>query len=248
VNTAEKIDIMREGGRTLSSILKEVRGMVEPGVMTEDLDDRAMSLFEKFGVEPAFLGYRGFPKSICTSINEEVVHGIPGKRVLQEGDILSIDIGLKYNGFYSDMAITFPVGNVSPQAERIISAGKETLQRAVDVLEPDIPLRTLARTIQEYAESRGYNVLRQYVGHTIGEEMHLDPQIPNFVTTDYPPPHLRITPGMVIAIEPMLTEGTFDVDVDKDGWTVSTCDKKLSVHFEYSVAVLEEKVEVLTCF
>jgi len=244
----EKIDNMREGGNILSSILRDIRDAVEPGITTLDLDELAMSLFKKEKVEPAFLGYRGFPKSICTSINEEVVHGIPGERKLQEGDILSIDIGLKYNGYYSDMAITVPVGGISSSAEKLMAAGRATLERAVDVLEPDLPLRTLSYAIQEYAENKGYNVLRKYVGHTIGEEMHLEPQIPNFVTADYPPYNIRLVPGMVLAIEPMLTEGVYDVDVSDDGWTVSTKDRKLSVHYEYSVAVMEDGIEVLTLF
>lgn len=244
----EKIAVMREGGEILSRILRDIRGLAAPGVRTDALDARAVSLFETYHVEPAFLGYRGFPKSICTSVNEEVVHGIPGSRILQEGDILSIDIGLKHRGFYSDMAITVPVGDISEKARHIVAAGRETLNRAVAILEPDIPLRSLSSAIQECAESRGYNIVRKYVGHTIGEQMHLEPQIPNFVSADYPPADIRLIPGMVVAIEPMLTEGSFDVNTADDGWTVRTRDRKLSVHFEYSVAVLEDGVEILTDF
>jgi methionyl aminopeptidase len=248
VDYTQKIDIMRRGGEILSSILSEITGLIKPGIQTIELDNRAMELFDEHKVKPAFLGYRGFPKSICTSINEEVVHGIPGERKLNNGDILSIDVGLKYEGYYSDMAVTVPVGNVSAEAEDIMRAGRETLQRAVDILNPGMPLREFSHGIQEYAEGRGYNVLRKYVGHTIGDEMHLEPQIPNFTSKEYPPGNVYLNPGMVIAIEPMLTVGTYEVDTAEDGWTVYTQDRKLSVHFEYSVAILDDGIEVLTCF
>lgn len=244
----KKLTNMKKAGEILTSILNGLRDEVKPGIRTEMLDAKAQDLFKKFDVEPAFLGYKGFPKSICTSVNEEVVHGIPGNRVLSNGDILSIDIGLKHNGYYSDMAITIPVGSVSKKALDIIEAGRATLQRAVDVLVPGMPLRDLSRSIQEYAEGRGYDVLRKYVGHEIGQKMHEDIQIPNFVTDIYPPADVFLEAGMAIAIEPMLTEGTFEVECLNDGWTVVTCDRKLSVHFEYTVMILEDSVEVLTFF
>ncbi len=239
---------MREAGEILSTVLREVCGLIEPGVTTRALDDKAVELFEKYNVKPAFLGYRGFPNTICSSVNDEVVHGIPGERVLENGDILSIDIGLIHNGYYSDMAVTLPVGDVSAAASDIMDAGKQTLQKAVEILKPYLPLRELSGGIQEYAENRGYNVLRQYVGHEIGEKMHEELQIPNFVNDIYPPADILLEPGIVIAIEPMLTEGTFEVDVADDGWTVYTRDRKLSVHFEYTVAILDDGVEVLTLY
>lgn len=245
----ERLAVMREGGAILAGILRELRGMVVPGVTTLALDERAAELFRAHGVAPAFLGYHGFPKNICTSLNAEVVHGIPAAdRILAAGDILSIDIGLKHRGCFADMAVTLPVGPVSRKAADIIDAGRQTLQRSVDILHPGMPLRELAAGIQSYAEGRGYNVLRKYVGHTIGRRMHEEPQIPNFVTDAYPPADLRLEPGMTIAIEPMLTEGSFEVETAADGWTVLTRDRRLSVHFEYTVAILDDGVEVLTCF
>ena len=243
---SKKIDAMREGGKILAAILREVSDSVQPGITTLQLDNQAMKLFEKYKMKPAFLGYQGFPKCLCTSLNEEVVHGIPGERVLQDGDILSIDIGGFYNGYCSDMAITLPVGTIDDQTHDLLDAGSKTLSHAVDVLHPGMKLRDLSSEIQDVIFKRGYDVVRKYVGHAIGKKMHEDPQIPNFVNAMYPPESILLNPGLVIAIEPMLTVGTADVETLKDGWTVVTRDRKLSCHFEHSVAILEDRVEILT--
>jgi methionyl aminopeptidase len=187
-----------------------------------------------------------YPASICASVNEEVVHGIPGERKLRDGDIISIDVGACYRKYYGDAAVTIPVGRIGPRARQLLEATEGALRAAIEVIQPDMLLRDLSRTIQQFAESRGFAVVRKFVGHGLGRQMHEDPQVPNFVGSGSPAGDVRLPAGTVIAIEPMLNEGTGSVEVLDNGWTVRTRDRKLSAHFEHSVAITSDGPRVLT--
>ena len=207
---------------------------------------RFVELISLKGAESAFKGYKGYPASICTSVNEEVVHGIPGRRELASGDILSLDVGVRLRRYHGDAAATFPIGEVSDGAMRLIAAAEGALAAAVASLEPDVPLVEVSRAIQSHAEERGYQVVRRFVGHGIGRRMHEDPQVPNYVAPGTPPGGVRLRAGTVLAIEPMLNEGTGEVEELADGWTVVTADRSLSAHAEHTVAVTEHGAEILT--
>lgn len=245
IKTAEELRRMREAGRIVAGVLALLRERARPGMTTAELDALAEDYIRRHGAVPSFKGYRGFPASICVSVNEEVVHGIPGPRRLRRGDVVSIDVGAIYEGLHADAAITFGLGEVSAEAERLMRVGQEALRRAIEQMRPGRRLSDISWAIQSYAESQGAAVVRQYTSHGIGREMHEDPILPNFG----PPgrgPVLR--PGMVLAIEPMLCAGSYEVDdsLRGDGWTVVTVDGRLSVHYEHTVAVTEGEPEVLT--
>jgi methionyl aminopeptidase len=252
LKSPREIDLLREAGLIVAETLQLMREHAVPGTTTAQLDALAEEHIRSRGATPAFKGYRvagvryPYPASICASINEEVVHGIPGDRKLREGDILSVDVGTCYNKYYGDAAVTIPVGNVSGRARRLLETTRGCLESAIDVIRPDMALRDLSRVIQDYAESRGFSVVRKFVGHGIGRHMHEDPQVPNFVGAGSPAGDVRLPAGTVIAIEPMVNEGTGKVDVLDNGWTVRTRDRKLSAHFEHSVAVTAEGPRVLT--
>jgi len=238
---------MRDAGRIVGLGLKLLQETVRPGISTGELD----AIFEKHvrasGAIPTFKGYRGFPASLCVSINEEVVHGIPSpKRILKEGDIVSLDAGATYKGFVGDSAVTVGVGKISEKAQRLIDTCRGSLEAAIQVVGPGTKLSTIGRTVQEYAESRGYAVVKKYVGHGIGRNLHEDPQVPNFVSEEVSRYEVSLKPGYVIAIEPMVNEGTDDVKTLADDWTVITKDKRLSAHFEHTIAVTKTGREVLT--
>jgi methionyl aminopeptidase len=243
-----EIALMRQAGRIVGLGLKLLQERVRPGVSTAELD----ALFEKHvldsGAVPTFKGYRGFPASICASINEEVVHGIPSPdRVLKEGDIISLDAGATYKGYVGDAAVTVGVGRISAAAQRLIDTTREALEEAIRVVGPGVGLSKIASAIQTYAERRGYSVVKKYVGHGIGRNMHEEPQVPNYVD-GLPLEQFEyiLKPGICIAIEPMVNEGTDDVRTLKDDWTVVTKDRKLSAHFEHTIAVTRDGREVLT--
>lgn len=245
IKTAEELRRMREAGRIVAGVLALLRERARPGIRTAELDALAEDHIRRHGAVPSFKGYRGFPASICVSVNEEVVHGIPGPRRLRRGDVVSIDVGVIYEGMHADAAITFGLGEVSAEAERLMRVGQEALRRAIEQMRPGRRLSDISWAIQSYAESQGAAVVRQYTSHGIGREMHEDPILPNFG----PPgrgPVLR--PGMVLAIEPMLCAGSYEVDdsLRGDGWTVVTVDGRLSVHYEHTVAVTEGEPEILT--
>jgi methionyl aminopeptidase len=247
VKDDSEIAIMRDAGRIVGLGLKLLQESVRPGISTGELD----AIFEKHvrssGATPTFKGYRGFPASLCVSINEEVVHGIPSaKRILKEGDIVSLDAGATYKGFVGDSAVTVGVGKISEKAQRLIDACRASLDAAIQVVGPGAKLSEIGRTVQEYAESRGYAVVKKYVGHGIGRSLHEDPQVPNFVGEEVSRYEVVLKPGYVIAIEPMLNEGTDDVKTLADDWTVVTKDKRLSAHFEHTIAVTKTGREVLT--
>ncbi|HEV3026321.1 MAG TPA: type I methionyl aminopeptidase [Planctomycetota bacterium] len=242
-----EIDIMRQAGRIVGEGLKLLEKTVRPGISTGDLD----AVFEKHvrasGAVPTFKGYRGFPASLCVSINEEVVHGIPSHdRLLKEGDIVSLDAGATYKGYVGDAAVTVGVGKIAPKAQKLIDTTRESLEAAIAVVGPGAKLSVIAATIQNYAESRGYAVVKKYVGHGIGQKLHEEPQVPNFVGDHLATWEFILRPGHCIAIEPMVNEGTDDVRTLSDDWTVVTRDRRLSAHFEHTIAVTKDGREVLT--
>ncbi len=239
-----EIDLMRDAGRIVAEGLELLMGLAKPGVSTGELDRAFEELVCSRGAVPTFKGYRGFTASICASINEEVVHGIPSfRRILKEGDILSVDCGATYKGYVGDSAVTVPIGKVGERADRLMRVTRESLEAAIATIGPGVRLSRVCRSVQQYAEFRGYSVVKKYVGHGIGREMHEEPQVPNYVIDNY---EFLLKPGIVLAVEPMLNEGTDDVRVLKDDWTVVTRDGKLSAHFEHTIAVTPTGREVLT--
>ncbi len=223
--------------------LAAVSKMVVPGITTAELDQGAISWIEQEGAKPAFKGYRGFPASICASIDSEVVHGIPGERRLEEGQIISVDLGTFKDGFYGDVAVTLPVGKISDQAQQLIDVTETSLKLAMEQVRPKGHLHDIGRAVQEYVEGQGFSVVRDFVGHGIGRALWEEPQVPNFYPGSDGP---LLEAGMTFAIEPMVNCGTCEVKVLDDGWTVMTVDGSLSAHFEHTVAVSDEGCEVLT--
>lgn len=236
---------MREANRIVSKILDEMGRAVEPGVTTMLFEEIAQVRCRDYKVRPAFQGYGGFPFALCCSVNEEVVHGFPSDtRVLKEGDIVSFDMGVVYEGFYGDSARTFAVGKVSEVAQKLMDVTRESLMKGIAQAQPGRNLFEVSRAVQEYAESAGFGVVRRFVGHGIGTRLHEKPEIPNFVPKGLPGVVLK--PGMTLAIEPMITEGSPDVEVLSDKWTAVTKDRKLSAHFEHTVAVTSDGPVILS--
>jgi methionyl aminopeptidase len=245
IKTPAELALMREAGRVVAEVHELVQDQARPGMTTAELDALAEAHIRQRGMVPSFKGYRGFPASTCISINEEVVHGIPGPRVLREGDVVSVDVGTIYEGFHGDGAVTFVLGTPSSEAQWLMRVGREALAQAIAQMRPGRRLGDLSWAIQSYAESQGAAVVRQYTSHAIGRQMHEDPLIPNF---GRPGRGLRLRPGMTFAIEPMLCAGSWEVeDASRgDGWTVCTVDRRLAVHFEHTVAVTNGEPEILT--
>lgn len=240
-----KIEIqkMKSAGRIVADVLRELAALVEPGVTTKDLDQAAERMIRDAGAIPTFKGYYGYPASICTSVNEEVVHGIPGKRRLREGDIIGIDCGATLGGYVGDSALTVPVGKVSDEIKRLLEATRQSLFAAIDKCVPGNRLGDVGHAVQAYVEPLGYSVVRNYCGHGIGRAMHEEPQVPNYGD---PGTGKSLREGWVLAIEPMINLGNHDVKVLSDNWTVVTLDKLPSAHFEHTVAVTESGPEILT--
>jgi len=243
IKTEREIERMRQAGQAVAETLEGMRALVRPGLCTRELDRFAEDALRARGMRPAFKGYRGFPASICASPDEVVVHGFPSDAPLEEGSILSIDLGAEYQGYYGDAALTVPVGRVSAEAERLLRVTEEALRRGVEQARPGNRLHDISWAIQSCAEEAGYGVVREYVGHGIGRSMHEDPQVPNFGRAGSGP---RLQAGMVLAIEPMINAGTASVELLDDGWTVVTADRSLSAHFEHTVAIREGGPEILT--
>lgn len=242
-NTAQ-IDLMRVAGRITGEALAVAEEMVRPGISTWDIDKAIRTHIEKSGAKPSFLGYGGFPGSACISINDEVIHGIPSKkRILQEGDIVKVDVGAFIHGFHGDAARTFAVGKVAENALRLIEATKESFYRGIAQATVGNRIGDIGAAVEACAKENGYSVVRRYVGHGVGHELHESPEVPNFGT---PGRGSRIYAGMVIAIEPMVNEGVCDVHEMPDGWTVKTADRKLSAHYENTVAITDEGPILLT--
>lgn len=238
-----EIEVMREAGRITASALRVVGEAVVPGVTTAQLDEIAAEHIRKEGGKPAFLGYRGFPATLCVSVNDEVVHGIPGKRRLREGDIVSVDCGVIVDGYYGDAAMTFPVGHVSDEARRLMDVTREALDAAIARCRPGMRLGDVGNAVQTVVERAGFSVVREYVGHGIGRSMHEEPQVPNFGRAGT---GVTLKPGTVLAIEPMVNAGGYAVRSLDDGWTVVTADGSLSAHFEHTVAITEDGPSILT--
>jgi len=236
LKSKREIQIMQEAGRILQQVFVKLEPAVKPGITTDELDRMAEEVIRKAGGEPAFKGYRGFPKTICASVNEEVVHGIPGPRSLKEGDLVSIDVGAKWKGYFSDAARTWPVGSVNEEKKKLIFAAKGALEAGLSAYRPQCRIGDLSEEIQKFIESSRYQVVRDYVGHGIGRAIHEAPQVPNYGKAGQGP---RIEEGLVLAIEPMVTEGSHAVETLSDGWTVVTKDRKLSSHYEDTVAFTE---------
>jgi methionyl aminopeptidase len=241
--SAAEIEAMREAGRVTAKALRVVGEAVGPGVTTKDLDRVAEEAIRAEGAVPAFLGYNGFPATICASLYEQVVHGIPGERRLEPGDIISIDVGAIVDGYYGDSAFTFAVGEVSDEAVRLMDTTRQALAAGIARCIPGMRLSDIGNAVQRVAEGAGFSVVREYVGHGIGRAMHEDPQIPNFGPAGRGP---TLKPGMVLAIEPMVNAGGAPVCSLSDGWTVVTADQRPSAHFEHTVAVTENGPDILT--
>ena len=240
---ADEIEKARASNRIVAEVLSVLREKVKPGLTTMELDKIAESITEKRGAKPAFKGYRGYPFSLCTSVNEEVVHGMPSNRVLMEGDIIGLDFGVYYQGLYGDSAVTLPVGRVDDQATRLMQVTEQSLYMAINQACAGNRLGDISATVQETAESSGYSVVRDFVGHGIGNSLHEDPQIPNFGKKGR---GIELKRGMILAIEPMINAGKYRVKILSDGWTVVTADGSLSAHFEHSVAITDNGPEILS--
>jgi len=243
IKSDREIAAMREAGRAVALVLRILAGELKAGMKTRELDAIAARELERLGAKPSFKGYRGFPANLCVSVNDEIVHGIPGERVLAEGDIVSLDLGAIVDGFQGDAALTVGIGEISPEAERLIETTRMALQAGVDMAYAGARLGDISAAIQQCAESRGYGVIREYTGHGIGREMHEDPQIPNFGQPGTGPLLKR---GMTLALEPMVSIGDWRTRLDGNRWMVLTADGSLSAHFEDTVAITDDGAEILT--
>ncbi len=243
IRSLREIEQLRKANVIVAEVFQKLIDKVVPGIATRDLDRIAEDYIRSRGAVPAFKGYRGFPGSLCVSINEEVVHGIPGQRKLKEGDIVSLDVGVNLNGYFGDAAISLPVGEVDEEAQKLLEVTERSLYLGIEKTRAGNRLFDISFAIQQWVESHGFSVVRDFVGHGIGKELHEEPQIPNFG-----PPHQgpRLEEGMVFALEPMVNEGTYDVKVLSDGWTVVTVDRKRSAHFEHTIAITDGGAEILS--
>jgi methionyl aminopeptidase len=243
IKSPREIEQLKKSNLIVAEVFQELRKMVAPGVMTRELDQVAEEIILSKGATPAFKGYRNYPATLCVSINEEVVHGIPGPRKLREGDIVSIDVGVILRGYFGDAAITFPVGEIDQGAKRLLEATEKALHIGIGMARVGNRLHDISHAIQKWVEANGFSVVRDFVGHGIGRNLHEEPQIPNFGSPGQGP---RLEKGMVFALEPMVNEGSFDVKILSDGWTVVTTDGKRSAHFEHTIAITDGKAEILS--
>ena len=243
VKSPEEIALMRKAGAIVAEMLEETRRAAKPGLTTNDLDAVAEDVLMRRGAQSAFKGYYGYPKVICVSINDELVHGIPGNRVIKDGDLMSVDAGAVWQGWYGDAAITFPVGDVSDEAKKLIEVTRMALEVGIATARPGVRLGAVSHAIQAYIEGHGFGVVQEYVGHGIGRQMHEPPSVPNFGPADR---GIILRKALCIAIEPMVTVGDWHTKVHRDGWTVSTVDGSLCAHFEHSMALVDGGGEVLT--
>ncbi len=243
IKSEDEIARMRKPNRVVAELLDYLEGLVRPGTTTKELDTKAEEFIRKRGGLPAFKGYHGFPATICASINEEVVHGIPGNRRLKEGDIIGIDLGVVMDGFYGDAAKTYAVGKIDPGAKRLMEVTEASLYKGIAQAVAGNRLYDISHAVQTHVEAAGFSVVRDFVGHGIGRQLHEDPQVPNYGPAHQGP---RLERGMALAIEPMVNEGTWRVKVQKDGWTVVTADGKRSAHFEHTIVITDDGPEILT--
>ena len=244
---AYELGLMRSAGQVVAEVHAAMRETIRPGITTADLDRLAASIIEAKGATPSFLGYRGFPASICASVNDELVHGIPRpQRVLQDGDIISVDVGAIHKGYHGDSAWTYAVGTISAEAQRLLAVTEQSLQAGIAQVRPGNTFGDVSRAIQHTVETAGFSVVREYTGHGIGRQMHEEPQILHYIHPQDKVRHLVLKTGMTFAIEPMVNAGTWKTRVLDDQWTVVTFDGRLSAHFEHTLAVTEHGVEILT--
>ena len=243
IKSTSEIEKMRAAGKILSGTFKELEKHIQPGITTKELDKIAYDYILSQGAKPSFLNYGGFPGSICASLNDVVIHGIPDNTKIKEGDILSLDIGVLLNGYHSDAARTYPVGNISSEAKRLIEVTKQSFFEGMKYLRHGERLFSVSATIQDYVESHGYSIVRGYCGHGIGKQLHEDPEIPNYGSFGH---GIRLCRGMTVAVEPMVNLGRFETKVLSDGWTVKTKDGKLACHYENTVLITDGNPEILT--
>ncbi len=243
IKTPDEIQAMREGGKILAEILHELALMTKVGIRTEELNLKAEILIAKFNVAPSFKGYRGYPGVICTSVNEEVVHTIPGKRTLSDGDIVSIDGGVIHKGFHTDAAVTVLVGNVKPEIRTFVQTVQRSFEKALHVIKPGVHIGDIGFAVQQWIESHGYSVVRDFIGHGVGRNLHEEPEVPNWGKKGKGP---ILIPGMVIAIEPIIAMGKRFVDILSDGWTAVTRDGSAACQIEHTIAITQSGYEVLT--
>jgi methionyl aminopeptidase len=239
----EEVRAIKRSNQIVAKILDELGTMIKPGLRTKKLDEHAEARAREMGAIPAFKGYRDYPSSLCTSINEEIVHGIPSSRSLREGDIISLDFGVLFEGYYGDAAATFPAGEITPKAKQLIQTAEEAFHKGLEQVRVGKRISDISCAIQSYVESQGFSVIRAFVGHGIGLSLHEEPQIPNFGLPGRGP---KIKPGMVFALEPMIAMGDWNVEVLDDNWTAITRDRSLSAHYEHTVAVTQEGTEILS--
>lgn len=241
--TPREIEIMREAGKIVALTHQELKKHIAPGITTKELDAIAETFIRNCQAVPSFKGYNGFPGSICASVNNQLVHGIPSDRILKNGDIISLDIGAKYNGYHGDSAWTYPVGDIDEEAKVLLDVTEQSLNIGLKEAKPGERLSNISHAIQTYAESNGFSIVREYVGHGIGQDLHEDPQIPHYGPPNKGP---RLKPGMVLCVEPMVNAGSRYVKTLTDNWTVVTVDGKLCAHFEHTIAITETGCEILT--
>jgi len=243
IKSPREVEQLKRSNAIVAEVFEKLKGMIASGITTKELDQVAEEYILSKGGRPAFKGYRGFPATLCISINEEVVHGIPGQRRLKEGDIVSIDVGVNFAGYFGDSAITLPVGEVDPESKRLLEVTEMALTIGIEKAKIGNRLFDISYAIQRWVESRGFSVVRDFVGHGIGKDLHEEPQIPNFGSPHQGP---RLEKGMVFALEPMVNEGTNEVRVLSDGWTVVTADGKRSAHFEHTISIADDGAEILS--
>lgn len=245
LKSPQEIEIMARTGQIVAEVMRSLKEVIIIGATTREIEQFADNRIRSLGGKSAFRGYRGYPSSICTSINEEVVHGIPSSRKLKEGDIISIDLGVLFDGFFGDAAYTFPVGRIDEQSALLLKVTEEALYCGIDKAVVGNRVNDISHAIQQHAEQHGFSVVKTFVGHGIGRQLHEEPQVPNFGIPGQGP---RLRQGMTLAIEPMINAGTFEVKVLDDGWTAVTADGKRSAHFEHTVVVMPERARILTKF
>ena len=239
----EEISTIRKSNQIVAKILTELGKMITPGVQTKELDEYAELRVKEMNAIPAFKGYRGYPASLCTSINEEIVHGIPSSRRLRDGDIISLDFGVLYEGYYGDAAVTYPVGEITPKAKKLIKTAEESFYKGMELMKPGKRISDISFAVQSHVEAQGFSVIRAFVGHGIGLSLHEDPQVPNFGPSGRGP---KLKSGMILAIEPMIAVGDWDVEILDDNWTAITRDRSLSAHYEHTVAITQKGPEILS--
>lgn len=243
IKSAREIEIMRRGGKVTASILTRLAQTAKAGMTTEQLDELTRQWILEAGGIPTFLDYRGYPKHLCASVNEEVVHGIPGARVLRDGDLLSLDLGVTIDGYVTDSALTVPIGEVDDEAKRLMNVTQECLMLAIAQMHPGKRLGDIGHAVQSHAEKHGFGVVRNLVGHGIGREMHEEPHVPNFGTAGA---GMQLREGLILAVEPMVTAGDYDVETLDDGWTIVTADRRYAAHFEHTIAITAKGPRILT--